>query len=211
MDGVIADTADQHFQSWLFAFGKRGVAFSREDFNHHFGQRNDIIIRDAMKGAANPAVIAAISTDKEDYFREYAVGHTLAFPGVVELLQRFQRLGMVSAVASSAPLENVSLILRELRIEEYFRAIVYGLEVTEGKPSPQPFLLAAKKLAIEPENCVVIEDAVAGVTAAKRAGMKCVAVTNTHESKYLVEADMIVSTLQLVGIDDILRLFGDAG
>jgi beta-phosphoglucomutase family hydrolase len=208
MDGVIADTASQHYQSWVFAFKNHGVVFSEEDFKHHFGQRNDIIITDAMGGNASAQLIDAISSEKENYYRENAVGHTTAFPGVVELLKRLDRLKIVSAVASSAPIENVRLILRELKIEQYFHAVVYGLEVTEGKPSPQAFLLAARKLGVEPENCVVVEDAVAGVTAAKSAGMKCIAVTNTHESKYLLHADMIVSTLELVGIDDIKKLFG---
>ncbi len=208
MDGVIADTAEQHYQSWVFAFQKVGASFSPEDFKAHFGQRNDIIIRDALGARTTPELIQSIAEDKEVYFRERAVGRTIAFPGVVELLDRLERLGILSGLASSAPLENVLLILKELKIEAYFRAIVYGLEVTEGKPSPQPFLLAAKKLGIEPADCLVIEDAVAGVTAARRAGMKCIAVTNTHSAKDLAAADMVVSTLQLVGIDDLLRLFG---
>jgi len=208
MDGVIADTAEQHYQSWVFAFQKVGASFSPADFKAHFGQRNDIIIRDAVGTRANPDLIQSIAEDKEVYFRDHAAGRTIAFPGVIELLDRLERLGILSGLASSAPLENILLILKELKIEIYFRAIVYGLEVTQGKPNPQPFLLAAQKLGVEPAHCLVIEDAVAGVTAARSAGMKCIAVTNTHSAKDLAAADMVVSTLQLVGIDDLLRLFG---
>ena len=203
---MIADTAEQHYQSWVFAFKKVGASFSRDDFKHHFGQRNDIIISAALGKKTAPQLIESIARDKEEYFRREAVGNTIAFPGVLELLERLERLGILSAVASSAPAENVRLILRELKIEKYFKALVYGLEVKEGKPSPQAFLLAAQKLGLEPARCLVIEDAVAGVSAAKRAGMKCIAVTNTHEGKFLTEADMIVSTLQLVGSDDLRRL-----
>jgi HAD superfamily hydrolase (TIGR01509 family) len=211
MDGVIADTGEQHYQSWLFAFRKQGSVFSPQEIKDHFGQRNDIIIRAALGSKTTPQLVESIAEDKEIYFRQKAIGRTIAFPGVLELLQRLEKLGIVSAVASSAPQENVLLILKELKLEKYFKATVYGLEVAEGKPSPQAFLLAARKLQVEPVNCLVIEDAVAGVLAAKSAGMKCLAVTNTHEGKDLAQADMIVSTLQLVGIDDIERLFNLAG
>ena len=87
-----------------------------------------------------------------------------------------------------------------------FQAIVWGREVKEGKPSPQGFLLAAKKLGVAPENCVVVEDAVAGVDAAKRAGMCCVAVTNTHPEENLKEADLIVDSLEKVGVSDLEKL-----
>ena len=108
----------------------------------------------------------------------------------------------------TAPMENIRLVLKELDIEKYFTAIVYGKEVTEGKPSPQVFLLAAERVGAEPRNCIVIEDSVAGVTAAKKAGMHCIAVTNTHPTAKLIEADMVVGSLVLVGIDDLNKLFG---
>ena len=111
------------------------------------------------------------------------------------------------AIASSAPMENIQLILRGLGIESYFQAIVWGREVTEGKPSPQAFLLAAEKLGVKPEDCLVIEDAVAGVSAAKRAGMKCIAVTTTNPREKLHEADLVVDSLAEVGADVVAGLF----
>ena len=111
------------------------------------------------------------------------------------------------AIASSAPLENIQLILQRLGIDSFFQAIVWGREVSEGKPSPQGFLLAARKLGVKPQDCVAIEDAVAGVAAAKGAGMKCVAVTTTHNRANLKEADLIVDSLEAVDMDVLGRLF----
>ena len=111
------------------------------------------------------------------------------------------------AIASSAPMENIQLVIRGLGISNYFQAIVWGREVAEGKPSPQGFLLAAEKLGVEPKDCIVIEDAVAGVAAAKRAGMKSLAVTNTHPKASLKEADHVVDTLETVGVDGLAGLF----
>ena len=103
------------------------------------------------------------------------------------------------------------MITHGLGIDDYFQAIVWGREVTEGKPSPQPFLLAASKLGVEPQNCLVLEDAVAGVAAAKSAGMKCLAVTNTHPEASLKEADLIVGKLEGIGISALEALFAAAG
>ena len=85
------------------------------------------------------------------------------------------------------------------------------MEAKEGKPNPQVFLLAAEKLKVKPAGCLVIEDAIAGVAAAKRAGMKCLAVTNSHPMEALRVADMVVDSLEKVGVVDLQKLFIKTG
>jgi beta-phosphoglucomutase len=206
MDGVIVDSGPYHCQSWQYAFKKRGLIFTEEDFQRIFGQRNDTIVRKTMGEAITQPEIEAIARDKEEYFRRSIKKNLKPFPGVVNLLKILKQNGIASAIASSAPIENINLVLGGLDLEGYFQAIVYGREVTEGKPSPQGFLLAARKLGAEPGKCVVVEDAVAGVTAAKRAGMHCVAVTNTHPRSRLGQADLVVDSLEKVTLRDINRL-----
>jgi nucleoside-diphosphate kinase len=121
-------------------------------------------------------------------------------PGVLKLLTDIDSAGFLQALVSSTPLENIDLITGKLGIRYYFRQIISGYDVTEGKPSPEGYLLAARRLGVSPENCVVVEDAVAGVRAAKNGGMKCIAVTNTHPADSLVEADLIVSSLEIVNV-----------
>ena len=190
MDGVIADTAQQHFLSWQQALRKRGVDFSEADFKRHFGQRNDTIIRGMMGAAVSQDDLNSIAEDKEVYFRENIVKDLRPFPGVIRLLKDLKDSGISCAIASSAPLENVRLILSHLNVEGYFQSIVYGKEVSEGKPSPQVFLMAAKKLSVQPDNCLVVEDAITGVIAAKSADIRCLAVTNTHSAEHLSQADL---------------------
>ena len=113
------------------------------------------------------------------------------------------------ALASSAPIENIRLLTRILGIDNCFQSIVSAEDVTEGKPDPQVFRLAAQRLGVEPKNCIVVEDAITGVTAAKRAGMHCLAVTNTHHRTSLEEADLIVDTLEAVGLNNIERLLAE--
>jgi beta-phosphoglucomutase family hydrolase len=206
MDGVIVDTGIYHFRSWQYAFQQEGKLFTEEDFKHIFGQRNDTNIRNMLGENITQSKIEAVSAVKEEYFRQSIGDGLKPFPGVLRMLNILKENSIAAAIASSAPLENIELILRNLAIRDYFQAIVFGKEVNEGKPSPQVFLLAAKKLEVEPFRCIVIEDAVAGVTGAKRAGMKCIAVTNTHSSDKLSEADLIVDSLQKVGLNEIEAL-----
>ena len=210
LDGVIADTGSYHCRAWQEVFGKRRVNFTEEDFRRHFGQRNDTIIRETMGDNISPEQLDIIAGEKEETYRRLVADNIKSLPGAIELVKSLDEHGIKSAIASSAPLENIQIIIRGLDIEDCFQAIVWGSEVAEGKPSPQVFLLAAKKLGTKPGNCVVIEDAVSGVAAAKRAGMKCVAVTNSHPRSSLKEADLIVDTLEAVSVHDLARLFHPA-
>ena len=135
-----------------------------------------------------------------------ARGNIKPLPGAIELLRSLNEHGFSQALGSSAPIENIRLVTQELGIEGIFQVIVSGRDVKEGKPSPQGFLLAAEKLGIEPQYCVVIEDATAGVAAAKRAGMRCLAVTNTSPKTKLASADRVVDTLEQVSVSDLASL-----
>jgi beta-phosphoglucomutase len=210
LDGVIADTGTYHCRAWQDVFGRRGVSFTDEDFMRHFGQRNDTIIRDTVGGSISPEELAIIASEKEANYRRRVSGNIKPLPGAIELIKSLGQYSINMAIASSAPLENIQIIIRGLGVEDCFQAIVWGQEVAEGKPSPQVFLLAARKLEVEPRNCVVIEDAVAGVAAAKSADMKCVAVTNSHPRSRLKEADLIVATLATLSVSDLAGLFRPA-
>jgi len=206
MDGVIADTAPYHFSAWQEVFDKRGVKLTEEDFRHSFGLRNDTIIRNILGEQIAQGEIDSIARKKEETFRRVIGQKIKPLPGVVELLQSLKQQGFKMAIASSTPIENIRLITGSLGIDDCFQSIVTGHDVTEGKPSPQGFLLAAQRLGVEPRNCIVIEDAVAGVAAAKRAGMRCLAITNTHPRQSLKQADLIVDTLEVVTTKDLEKL-----
>ena len=206
MDGVIADTAQYHFKAWLEVFKKRGVTLTEDGFKRNFGQRNDTITRTVLGKDISPGEIESVATEKEESFRKRARNRLKPLPGAVELIKSLREYGFLQALGSSAPPENVQLITRKLNIETLFQAIVSGREVKEGKPSPLGFLLAAKKLGVEPQNCIVIEDAIAGVAAAKKAGMHCLAVTNTNPRTSLKEADLIIDNLKEVTPSDLESL-----
>lgn len=210
MDGVIANTAPFHFEAWRDAFGKRGISFTENDFRHNFGLRNDTIIRNILGKEISAVEIESISQEKETSFRSKLESNLKPLPGVISLMKELRKAKFRMALASSAPRENIDLLCHILRIREYFESIVSGKEVTEGKPSPQIFLLAAQRLSVLPQNCVVIEDAIGGIEAAKAAGMKCLAVTNTHPRKSLNQADLVVDSLEKIDINTIEKLLGQS-
>ena len=115
-------------------------------------------------------------------------------------------MGLKQAVASSAPQANIDALLDELGIREYFQAEAAGATL-RGKPDPAVFLLAAELLGVEPANCLVIEDALAGVEAARRGGMKCVAVCTTNPAEKLEAADVVVNDLTSLTMEMLVTLF----
>ncbi|MBI2906896.1 MAG: HAD family phosphatase [Chloroflexi bacterium] len=203
MDGVIVDTAPFHFAAWQDSVAEIGVQFSEEDFRRTFGMRNDAIVRFIKGQDATEGEIWLFVERKEERFRRRIKESIVPLPGVLPLLEGLREAGFRMAIASSAPLKNVLFIAEALKIREYFQAIVSEQDVTIGKPDPQVFLIAADKLRLPPRCCVVIEDAVVGVRAAKAAGMGCVAVTNTHPGEGLAEADLVVASLEEVRASDI--------
>jgi beta-phosphoglucomutase len=206
MDGVIADTSAYHFRAWRETFAKRGIDFTEEDFRRGFGVRNDAIIRNIVAKKTTGDEIETIAQEKEATFRHLIGRDIKPLPNVLELLGQLHDRGIKMAIASSAVIENLRLIVGSLGIENYFQAAITGRDVTESKPSPLVFLKAAQRLGADPKNCVVFEDAVAGVKAAKSAGMHCVAITNSHPREKLAEADLVVASLAEVSVKDLEEL-----
>jgi beta-phosphoglucomutase family hydrolase len=211
MDGVLADTAPYHLLAWRETFAKMGISFTEEDFNRSFGIRNDAIIKNVLGEQTTKAEIDTIAREKEATFRRIIGKNIKPLPGALKLLKALDERGIKMAIASSTPIENIRLIVGSLGIGKYFQAVITGNDVTESKPSPQVFLLAAQRLGVEPKNCIVFEDAVAGVKAAKSAGMYCVAITSSHPREKLKQADLVVDTLEELTVKDLENLLKSTG
>ena len=206
MDGVIADTAPFHFLAWQKVAQDRGIAFNEDDFRDTFGKRNPEIIAEKFGKDIPPQEIENLAQRKEELFRRIAAQSIKPFPGVLNLMLSLKSSGWNMALVSSTPAENIKLIVHSLEITGLFDTTVSDRDVMQGKPDPEGFLLAAERLAVAPVNCVVIEDAIAGVKAAKNAGMKCIAVTNTHPADRLREADKVVGSLEKVTVNTVESL-----
>lgn len=206
MDGVIIDSADLHYRSWKDALEKRGIQMSRAQFDETFGRRNDDIIEHLTGKRPAGFEVASISGEKEEAYREMVRGGARFFPGVLELMRSLKEGGFRQAIASSAPAANVALIIEEMKLSPFIEAAVDGSQVSTGKPDPEVFIRAASKLGLEAGACLVIEDAAAGVEAARRAGMAVIAVSNTLPAARLMAADLVVGSLEEVEAARVLEL-----
>jgi HAD superfamily hydrolase (TIGR01509 family) len=150
--------------------------------------------------------VQRLSDRKEELFREVARGKIEPLPGAMELITSLHARGFRLAIASSTPRSNLDVIAADLGLYPYFPVLLCGDDVRRGKPAPDLFLTAAERLGVPPPNCVVLEDAVGGVQAAKAGGMKCVAITTTQPRERLGEADWIVDSLEEVTVEQVERL-----
>lgn len=148
-----------------------------------------------------------IATARCRWQKMYALleGNIQPMPGAVELIQELKQQGIKIGVASGSYLQFIGLVLGKLNLGTVFDAIASGEEVKNIKPAPDVFLLAAQRLGVQPEHCVVIEDAVSGMTGAKRAGMKCVGLVENSSKIY--PADVLVSQLDEVSVAQLRSLF----
>jgi beta-phosphoglucomutase len=213
VDGTLVDTAELHFDAWVELAREIDRPFTRANFAATFGRRNPEIIRGLFNRHATDAWVAEVGERKEVMYRAAALRTGVSLlPGVATLLQGIRALGWPQAVGSSTPRANLDMILDRTETRSYFAAVVAMEDTTRGKPDPQVFLAAAEQLGVAPERCVVFEDAVAGVQAAKAAGMRCVAVrfVGHHPADALraAGADRVVDCLSELSAADVRRFLG---
>lgn len=194
VDGTLIDSSEYHWLSWRDALAAESFPVTRAQFESSFGQRNDEILRGYF-GAGYPATeVERVGRAKEEIYRALIKSRGIELlPGVRRWLERLRGEGWLQALASSAPRANLEAITSALDLADFFSAIASAEDVERGKPDPQVFLVAASKLRVAPENCIVIEDAPAGTEAARRAGMRSIGVLSSHTT---LEADVVVRTLE---------------
>jgi len=207
MDGVLVDSAPYHQRAWRETLAEEGVLLDEASFRHTFGRRNDAIIAYVLGTEVSPERASSIGEAKERRYRALIAQEGIApLPGVMEWLGRLHNRGIPQAIVSSAPLANVSAVLQALGLAHLFRSIVSAEDVRYGKPDPEGFLLAARRLGMPPQRCLVVEDAPAGVEGARQAGMHCLALSTTHPPEALATADLIVASLDHLPPDTFARL-----
>ncbi|MDD5605492.1 MAG: tRNA (adenosine(37)-N6)-threonylcarbamoyltransferase complex dimerization subunit type 1 TsaB [Dehalococcoidales bacterium] len=205
LDGVIVDSADYHLHAWQEAAKPLGIVFPADYFWKTFGTSNNSIVAGLNLKLAPDEIKTMIST-KESLFRQMITEGIKPLPGAIDLIIGLKKRKISMAIASSAPLDNIRCILNTLGIRQYFRALVGEDDVSQGKPDPEVFLKAAEKLGVSPDKCVVVEDAIQGVKAAKKARMACLAVAGTDSADSLKEADLVVMSLACINTDELLGL-----
>ena len=208
MDGTLVDSAEYHWRAWRDTMSREGSLIAVEEFLDTFGQRNDSILRRWLGERATAESIQRIGDAKEALYREYVRQHGIApLPGAFDWVRLLQGEGWRQAIGSAAPRANIETILDVLQVAECFQAIVSAEDVHRGKPDPEVFLLAARKLDVQPARCIVVEDAQHGIEAARAAGMKSIGVSQSGNH---LPADIVVRSLDRLDANAFKTLLDDA-
>src|SRR5262245_38124932 len=205
MDGVLTDSEPLINAAAIAMFKEKGLAVHAEDFLPFVGTGEDRYIGGVAEKYHFQLDLPAAKARTYEIYLELVPKQLRAFPGAVELVHNCWAAGLRVALASSADRVKIEANLRQIGLPpESWDAIVTGEEVVNKKPAPDIFLCAAAKLGLAPGECVVVEDAVNGVEAAKAAHMRCVAVAQTFSADRLQKADLIRPNLLQLSVADLI-------
>lgn len=206
LDGVLVDTAKYHFLAWKRLAAELGFTFTEQDNEKLKGVSRmaslDILLK--VGGIElNETQKQELAKRKNEWYVEYIsqMDASEILPGALAFLQQCRENGLKTALGSAS--KNAPMILRNTGLTPYFDAIIDGTHTSQAKPDPEVFLLGARELGVNPENCVVFEDAEAGIEAARRAGMRCVGIGTP---KTLGAAGLVIPSLESMTLSMIKKL-----
>ena len=197
MDGVIIDSEPIHFEVDMQTMKDLGCNISVEELEKYVGTTNEYMLTDIKKNYNISTSIEEIISYKVEMTKSKIIQSDLEpIEGIKELLSRLKNKNIPAAIASSSPRDFIDIVISKFKLQDYFKYIVSGEEVANGKPAPDVYIETAKKLGLSPKDCTVIEDSKNGVLAAKTAGMKCIGFQNSNSGNQdLSKADAIVKSI----------------
>jgi HAD superfamily hydrolase (TIGR01509 family) len=196
MDGTLIVSTESDYLAWEKVFNNYGKKLSFTDYQPLLGIRSANVIKEHL-GVTGEEDVKRILKEKFDYFVEIITDNPIKPVLAAEaFLISMANYPVKVALATSSRKEKMQLVLKQLKFLQYFDVIVTGEEVENSKPAPDIFLLAAKRLGLSADECMVVEDGPIGVAAAKNAKMKCVAITETHSFEKLYQADIVIDSYE---------------
>lgn len=195
LDGVIVNTLHYHFLAWKHMFEQRGGSVSENTVLLHEGRNSREILPILMKEAGVDIPVdeqGQFIEEKRAYYR--SIVQVTQYPNAFDVIDALKSRGFKVALVTACALKNMQHSLSNKQ-QAHFDFIITGDEVPRAKPFPDPYLAAARQLALEPQQCVVVENAPLGIEAAKNAGMFCIAIETTLGRDYLKSADCILQSI----------------
>ena len=186
LDGVLVSTDEMHYQAWKRLAEELGISnFTREDNERQRGvSRMESLEVVLQKGSTEYTQEEKheLAERKNEYYKQMlqSLDEQATLPGAYDTLKELRSMGIIIGVGSAS--KNTPVILEKTGLAPYIDFVSCGLDVTKSKPDPEVFLVAAKKMSLQPEDCLVVEDAAAGIAAAKAGGMKSLGVGPFHET-----------------------------
>lgn len=196
MDGVIVDSNPFHRKALLQFCQKYGFNLTDTEIKTNIFGRTNKEWLSRLFGNISWEKLKNLEEEKEALFREMYLPYIKPVTGLIEFLEMLKKNRITMAIATSAPQSNVEFTLEQTGISEYFRAIITGNSVTRSKPHPEIYLMAAQEIGYLTKDCIVIEDSLSGIEAAKRAGCKVVGITTTHSINEFEQVDLIIENFK---------------
>lgn len=194
-DGVLVDSEPLHRVAWEATFEPKGIAVSEEDYTWSVGRRDLLFAARVSEKYRVDLSPAEIVDEKRRHLQTLLATKALLLPGISDLVQRLGELYPLG-VASSAVRHDIHITLTRFDLEKHFRVVIGAEDVTRHKPDPQPYLIAAERLGVEPGRCVVLEDSITGIQSAKAAGARVIGVAGTFPAERIRPfTDTIVTSL----------------
>lgn len=207
MDGVICHTNPFHAKAFERFFDKYNIPYTEKEFEEHmYGKHNSYIMTHFFKRTISGDELVQLENEKESLFREIYKQEIEPIPHYLTFLDDLKSKGFKTAVATSAPLANLKLIVDELKMETKMESLLASEHVTQHKPHPEVYLKSAEKLGVPPSACVVFEDSFPGVTAARNAGMKVVGVLSSHRKEELPPCALYIHDYSEIDAQRVLDL-----
>jgi HAD superfamily hydrolase (TIGR01509 family) len=214
MDGVLVDSSPFHLRKWNGFLHRHGIQIDQQELpGIVLGPANDKIFRRFLGEQLTREQISVLSEELDAIFREEIGPNPPALPGVKRLIEEIHAQGIVMAVASAAIASNVKFLIDALGLRDYFGVILAVDATFNPKPHPEIYLMTAQKLGVDPAECAVFEDSYVGIEAAKRAGMKCIAIASTFKEEDLrreTHADLIFPSFEDITLQTVRHLFNGA-
>ena len=201
-DGVLVETFYLYLNAYKRVLSKIGIKIEKDDLAKRYGMKGPEIIKQIVHDNGKTITdkeARKLADEKDRLYKNMAEKKLRLLPGVKKLLNYLRKKNYKIGIASSSAREIIEQLLRVKKLKNYFDVVVDGLEIKNSKPHPEIFLECVKRLRVEPEDCVVVEDSVHGIKGAKRANMKCIAVATGQHSRIELERenpDLLLNSLK---------------
>jgi len=181
LNGTMINDMEYHIRAWYNILNSISANISMERMKEECYGKNHELLERIFPGRFTHAEKDAMSLEKEKEYQEAFLPHLKLIPGLDDFLRKAYESKIPMAIGSAAIMFNIDFVLDNLHIRQYFQALISADDVQDSKPNPETFLKCAEKINVDPENCIVFEDAPKGVESALNAGMKCVVLTIIHD------------------------------
>jgi beta-phosphoglucomutase len=210
MDGVLVDNASYHVQAWKQFLQSHGIHFQDDMKTKIFGATNKEHLELFFDRSLSEREIYEFELQKEQIYRNLYFSEIKPVKGLISFLELLERNNIPIAMATSGPRVNIDFVIDRTSTTRFFSQIFDASSVSKGKPDPEIYLKTIDSLGMSPQNCIVIEDSINGILAAKSAGAKVIGITTTHKADELPPLNLIIDDFDQLTISSLENLFNFA-